>query len=125
MDGAGVVTADEQCLPSHETVNEAAYSCGGDPCEDGKGEEMDGKGVEMDGKGEEMDGKGEEMDGKGEEMDESPAAGQSDGRYAYVDRGFTSELYKLEVCNLPKHIGYQVRLRYTLECSIKTYALQS
>eukprot|EP00731_Ephydatia_muelleri_P022978 Em0015g561a len=81
MDGAGVSAAgaEKPGSPSLEVDIEVVNSCG-DPTEDGEGEE---------------------------EMDDTPAVDKSDGRYAYVDRGFTSELYKLEICNLPKFIGFQ------------------
>ena len=32
----------------------------------------------------------------------------SDERYAYLQKGFTTEIYKIEICNLPPFLGYQV-----------------
>lgn len=32
----------------------------------------------------------------------------SDERYAYLQKGFTTEIYKIEICNLPPYLGYQV-----------------
>ena len=32
----------------------------------------------------------------------------SDERYAYLRRGFTTEIYKIEVLNLPQFVGYKV-----------------
>lgn len=40
---------------------------------------------------------------------EDPAAKLSvDERYRYIKRGFTSEIYKIEIRNLPKYMGYTV-----------------
>ena len=96
MDGAGVSAAgaEKPGSPSLEVDIEVVNSCG-DPTEDGEGEE---------------------------EMDDTPAVDKSDGRYAYVDRGFTSELYKLEICNLPKFIGFQV-CRSLVCCNVYLRAL--
>ncbi len=33
-----------------------------------------------------------------------------DERYAYVQRGFTTEIYKIEVTNLPDYVGYKVQI---------------
>lgn len=95
MDGAGVSAAgaEKPGSPSLEVDIEVVNSCG-DPTEDGEGEEMD----------------------------DTPAVDKSDGRYAYVDRGFTSELYKLEICNLPKFIGFQV-CRSLVCCNVYLRAL--
>ena len=32
----------------------------------------------------------------------------SDEQYAYFQKGFTTEIYKIEICNLPPFLGYQV-----------------
>ena len=29
-------------------------------------------------------------------------------RYSYMQRGFTSEIFKIEINNIPPHVGYQV-----------------
>ena len=79
--------------PSQESVTEAANSLGGVP----------------------PPSEGDQEEG----MDDTP---QVDGRYAYVDRGFTSELYKLEVFNLPKHIGYQVCTQLCVRVPVLLYS---
>ena len=106
MDGAGVSEGvNEPGSPSLEAANEAVNSCGdragvdepGSPSLEAANEAVDSCGDPI-----------EDVEREEEGMDDTPAAGKSDGRYAYVDRGFTSELYKLEICNLPKFIGFQV-----------------
>ena len=32
----------------------------------------------------------------------------SDERYAYLQKGFTTEIYKIEINNIPPFVGYQV-----------------
>ena len=41
---------------------------------------------------------------------EGVEGGCGDGdRYLYLQRGFTSEIFKIEIQNIPKYIGYTVR----------------
>lgn len=32
-----------------------------------------------------------------------------DERYSYIQKGFTTEVYKIEINNLPQYVGYKVR----------------
>ncbi len=43
-----------------------------------------------------------------------------DERYAYIQRGFTSEIYKIELMNLPPFLGYKVRVPAPPTLSIST-----
>lgn len=38
-----------------------------------------------------------------------------DERYAYIQRGYTTEIHKIELINLPPFVGYKVQLQ-TLQC---------
>ena len=49
--------------------------------------------------------------GKGEverNVNEGPSGDIMD-KYLYAQRGFTSEIFKIEIQNIPKYIGYNVR----------------
>lgn len=65
-------------------------------------------------KTEETPENGAESDVQGTDQVEQPDARQNP--YAYLDRDdFTSEKYKVEVRNLPKHYGFAVSRRLKLD----------
>ena len=39
-----------------------------------------------------------------------------DERYLYMQRGFTTEIYKIEISNMPRHVGYKVVCSNTFYC---------
>lgn len=47
--------------------------------------------------------------GEGRGVCEDGVSGDDGDKYLYVQRGFTSELFKIEIQNIPKYIGYNVR----------------
>ena len=50
----------------------------------------------------------EEMNAEQSSPLSPPAAAAVPDRYAYFQRGFTSEIYKLEIHNLPEFVGFRV-----------------
>ena len=61
---------------------------------------------------EESHDKGPESHGAGGKSGDS-----TDDRYSYMQRGFTSEIFKIEINNIPQHVGYQVRSATVLQPS--------
>ena len=68
---------------------------GGVSGDSGEGVQCEG-GVSGEGVQREGGGSGEGVSGEG-------------GKYQYLQRGFTSEIFKIEIENIPKYIGYTVR----------------
>ena len=77
----------------------------------GEGKDMPG------GSGVEGGQGGIEGDASEPEGGRSQSGGQSqsdvDDKYQYLQRGFTSEIFKIEIQNIPKYIGYTVRGTHT------------
>lgn len=43
--------------------------------------------------------------------------GGGDDKYLYMQRGFTSEIFKIEIRNIPKYFSYSVRFVFSLYCT--------
>lgn len=54
-------------------------------------------------------GEGVESEGGGGGDGGEDVSGEGD-KYQYLQRGFTSEIFKIEIQNIPKYIGYGVRI---------------
>ena len=61
---------------------------------------------------------GEREGGKSEGQGDSGegVSGEEGEKYPYLQRGFTSEIFKIEIQNIPKYIGYSVRADPTHTC---------
>lgn len=59
---------------------------------------------------------GQDSEGSAEPPRDQSGEGISDGgddKYLYMQRGFTSEIFKIEIRNIPKYISYSVRVYNT------------
>ena len=52
---------------------------------------------------------GEEREGEESEGGRGEGVSGEGEKYPYLQRGFTSEIFKIEIQNIPKYIGYTVR----------------
>ena len=55
--------------------------------------------------------------GPGSHGVEGKSGDSTDERYSYMQRGFTSEIFKIEINNIPQYVGYQVRTETVLQSS--------